>query len=158
VVHASSPNTAYPGLHWKPLDATIGRLLAPYCPGGCQGNNQQNDNAKYPPFAGHINTILSASPDRGGSWLFEKPLDTTIGQPLAPRSDSINLTCIPLILGAYFIVKSLKKGSSCPNINRGMTHQSDEEYLNNMAEYFVGVVKLALYCDNTQFLLRVINQ
>jgi len=33
-----------------------------------------------------------------------------------------------------------------------MTHQSDEKHLNNMAKYFVGVVKLALYCYNTRFL------
>ena len=31
------------------------------------------------------------------------------------------------ILGAYFIVKLSKKGSSCPNNNRGMTHQTDEK-------------------------------
>jgi len=48
-------------------------------------------------------------------------------------SDSINRTCLPLILGVYFIVKLLKKGSSCPNNNRGMTNQSDK-HLNNMAE------------------------
>jgi hypothetical protein len=44
------------------------------------------------------------------------------------------------ILGVYFIVKSLKKSSSRPNNNRGMTHQSDEKQLNDMSEYFVGVV------------------
>ena len=37
--------------------------------------------------------------------------------------------------------------------NRGVTYQTDEKYLNNIAEYFlVGVVKLALYCYNTCFL------
>jgi hypothetical protein len=30
------------------------RLLTPYCPSGHQGDNQQNDDAKYPPFAGHF--------------------------------------------------------------------------------------------------------
>ncbi len=71
---------------------------------------------------------------------------------VSTRSDSINRTCLLLILGVYFIIKSLKKGSGCPNNNRGMTHQSDEKHLNNMAEYFVGVAKLALYCYNTHFL------
>jgi len=47
------------------------------------------------------------------------------------------------ILGVYFILKLLKKGSSCPSNNMGMTHQSDEKHLNNMAEYFVGVVNIA---------------
>jgi hypothetical protein len=28
-------------LPWKPLDAAIRRLLAPYCPGGRQGNSKQ---------------------------------------------------------------------------------------------------------------------
>ncbi len=46
----------------------------------------------------------------------------------SPRSDSINRTCLPLISGVYFIVKSLKKGSSCPNNNTGMTHQSDVKH------------------------------
>jgi len=44
------------------------------------------------------------------------------------------------ISGVFFIVKSLKKSSSCPNNNRGVTHQTDEKHLHNMTEYFVGVV------------------
>ena len=28
--HVASPDAACPGLHWKPLDAAIGQLLAPY--------------------------------------------------------------------------------------------------------------------------------
>ena len=31
------PKRAYPGLHSKPLDASIRRLPAPYCPGGRHG-------------------------------------------------------------------------------------------------------------------------
>jgi hypothetical protein len=54
-------------------------------------------------------------------------------------SNSINRTSLPLILGVYFIIKSLKKGSSCPNNNRGMTHQLDEKHLHKMSEYFVGL-------------------
>ena len=49
-------------------------------------------------------------------------------------------------LGVYFIVKFLKKGSSRPNNNRGVTYQTDEKHLCN------GVVKLACYCYNTCFL------
>ena len=63
---------------------------------------------------------------------------------VSTRSGSINWTRLPLILGLYFIVKLLKKGLSCPDKHRGMrgsmTHQSDEKYLNNMSECFVGVV------------------
>ena len=40
-MHAASPNAACPGLHRKPLDAAIGRLLTPYRLGGRQGNSKQ---------------------------------------------------------------------------------------------------------------------
>ena len=30
----TSPDGAHPGLHLKPLDASIGQMPAPYCPGG----------------------------------------------------------------------------------------------------------------------------
>ena len=33
----ASPDRAHPGFHWKPLDASIGRVPVPYCPGGCHG-------------------------------------------------------------------------------------------------------------------------
>jgi len=58
-------------------------------------------------------------------------------------SDSINQTHLPPILGVYFIVKLLKKSLSCSNNNMGVTHQTDEKYLNNMSEYFVGVINIA---------------
>jgi len=47
------------------------------------------------------------------------------------------------ISGVCFIVKSLKKISSCPNNNRGVTHQTDDKHKNNMSEYYVGVVNIA---------------
>jgi hypothetical protein len=39
-------NAACPGLPWKPLDAAIGQLLAPYCPDGHQGNRKTNNDEK----------------------------------------------------------------------------------------------------------------
>jgi hypothetical protein len=33
-----------------------------------------------------------------------------------------------------------------PNNNRGMTYQTGHKYIINLREYFVGVVKLAIYC------------
>jgi len=57
----------------------------------------------------------------------------------------------------YFIVKSLKRSSSCPNNNSGVTHQTDEKHLNNMSEYFVGVVNIAFNCYNNHFVLCIIN-
>ncbi len=68
------------------------------------------------------------------------------------HSIGINQTHLTLILGVYFIVKLLKKSSSCPNNNRGMTYQTDEKHLNNMSKYFVGVVNIAFNCYNNHFL------
>ena len=55
------------------------------------------------------------------------------------------------ISGVYFIVNSLKKSSSCPNNNRGETYQTDEKHLNNMSEYFVGVVNIVFNRYNNRF-------
>ncbi len=58
----ASPDRAHPGLHLKPLDVTIGRVPAPYCPGGCMVNkfewNTQNIN-KTQPLASSYGTIQS---------------------------------------------------------------------------------------------------
>jgi hypothetical protein len=51
---SASPDVACPGLLQKPLDAAIEQLLTMYCPGGRQGDNQQNNNAKYTYFAGRF--------------------------------------------------------------------------------------------------------
>jgi hypothetical protein len=37
----ASPNAVHPWLHAKPLDAAIGRVPAPYCPGGHHGQGFQ---------------------------------------------------------------------------------------------------------------------
>jgi hypothetical protein len=50
----ASLNVACPGLLRKPLDATIGQLLTPYCLCGRQGNNQKTHDEKYTYFAGHF--------------------------------------------------------------------------------------------------------
>jgi hypothetical protein len=52
--HVALPDAACPGLLRKPLEATTGRLLTPYCPGCRQGDNQQNDDAKHTYFAGRF--------------------------------------------------------------------------------------------------------
>ena len=36
-----------------------------------------------------------------------------------------------------------------------MTYQTNVKHLTNLREYFVGVIKLAFYCYNNRFLLRV---
>ena len=62
------------------------------------------------------------------------------------------------ISGVYFIVNLLKKSLSCPNNNRGVTHQTDEKHPHNMSEYFVGVVNIVFNRHNHRFLWCVINQ
>jgi hypothetical protein len=42
-------------LHQKPLDAPVGQLLAPYCPGGYQGCRQKNNNEKMHQLGLHFN-------------------------------------------------------------------------------------------------------
>ena len=42
----ASPDAACPGLYQQPLDATIGRLIALYRPGGYQGPMQNNNDDK----------------------------------------------------------------------------------------------------------------
>jgi hypothetical protein len=68
------------------------------------------------------------------------------------RSDRHQSDMPTPISGVYFIVKSLKKSSSCPNNNRGVTYQTDEKHLNNMSEYFVGVDNIAFNRYNNRFL------
>ena len=53
-MHAASPDAACLGLHRKPLDAAIGRLLAPYRLGGHQGDSQQNNDVIFTHFDGHF--------------------------------------------------------------------------------------------------------
>ena len=54
-MHAASPNAACPGLHRKPLDAAIGRLLTPYRLGGRQGNSKQYKDVICTHFDGRFN-------------------------------------------------------------------------------------------------------
>ena len=42
-----------------------------------------------------------------------------------------------------------------PKNNRGITYQTNEQHLTNVREYFVGVVKLVIYCYNNHFLIAV---
>jgi hypothetical protein len=53
-IQTASPDVACPGLPQKPLDATIGQLLALYCPSGRQGSSKQIADKKWTKFAGHF--------------------------------------------------------------------------------------------------------
>ena len=78
-------------------------------------------------------------------------------QRVSTRSDRHQSDMPTPISGVCFIVKLLKKSSSCPNNNRSVTHQTDEKHLNNISEYFVGVVNIAFNCYNNRFVFRIIN-
>jgi hypothetical protein len=47
--------------HDQGYTGSIGRLLAPYCPGGQQGDNQQNNDAKCTHFAGRFDGHRNAA-------------------------------------------------------------------------------------------------
>ena len=84
-IQTALPNAACPRLLQKPLDAGIWQLLAPYCPSGRQGSNQQNNNNNTPTLLATCSgTIPRTLLDRGGSGLQQKPLVATIGQVLRP--------------------------------------------------------------------------
>ena len=156
---STSPNASWPGLRWKPLDATIGQLLAQYCPGGRQGDSKRCNDATCTHFAGHFD-------GRGDAAVWYRvhcPMEEVCGfhkSHLTPPSDEHYLryykrnTPSPVVSDI-----SLRKRAPvemlAPNNNRGMTYQTDEKHWTNLRESFVGVVKLAIYCYNNLFLLRV---
>ena len=52
--HHRMDDVRCPGPYRKPLDAAIGRLLAPHCSRGCQGDSKQTTINKYTHFAGRF--------------------------------------------------------------------------------------------------------
>ena len=50
----TSPDEGGPGLYAKPLDAVIGRVFAPYCPGGRQGSHSEKTRRKSTILAGRF--------------------------------------------------------------------------------------------------------
>jgi hypothetical protein len=113
-IQMASPNAACPGLLRKPLDAGIGKLLAPYCLSGRQGNRQTNNNQqmtlkrwsnRWPwQCPGKLPCTL---PNGGGLGLSKMPLKATIGQVLRPIM-TIGHACA--IFFDVFIVKTVGKG------------------------------------------------
>ena len=89
ILRASS-NGAHRGLHSKPLEAAIGRLLAVYCPGSRQGDNQLNDSETCTQFVGRFNghrdaaVLYRAHCPMEEACGFINPLNATIGQAHAP--------------------------------------------------------------------------
>ena len=137
--------------------ATTGSVL----PRRRQGDSKQNKYAKCVHFADHFDghcggryyTTCIARWRRFVAFIKA----TKRRYPASTHSNRHQSDKPTPILGVYFIVKSLKKSSICPINNRGVTHQTDEKHLNNMSEYFVGVVNVAFYLYNNRFVLHIIN-
>jgi hypothetical protein len=90
-IHAASPNAACLWLHWKPLDAVIGWLLASYRLGGHQGDSKQNNDVLCTHFDGHFDGHRDAAvlyrvhrPMEEVQGFHIKPLNAAIGRALAP--------------------------------------------------------------------------
>ncbi len=140
-IQMASPDAACPGLLWKPLDAGIGQLLAPYRPSGRQGNrqtynNQQMTLKRWPNWwpwqcAG---ALPHTSPGGGGWGLSKMPLNATIGQVLQ-RIMTIGHTCA----GFFWCFhrqnrrKRLQVDAKAPVFNRGITYQTKEKGLTKVS-------------------------
>jgi len=99
------PDAAWPGLHRKPLDAAIGQLLAPYCPGGCQGDNQHNNNGACTHFAGSFDGHRDATTTK-----CHHRASTVVSNISSWKRAPVDILA--------------------PNNKRGMTYQTDEKHLN----------------------------
>ncbi len=128
-MQTTPPNVACPGLLRKPLDAGIGRLLAPYCPSGRQGNRQTNINQqmtlkRWPNWwpwqcAG---TLPRTLPGIGDSGLSKMPLNATIGQVLWPIMTIGHARAVFLCFHHQNRRKRLQVDAKAPVFNRGITY------------------------------------
>jgi hypothetical protein len=127
------PDAACPGLHRKPLDAAIGQLLTPYCPGGRRGDSKQNNNEKNAPTL--LAILMAVAMCRFNTahitqWRRSRAsLEATGCCHLASIvANSSNWSCICCFF-MFFIVKLVEKGCGLalrpPVFNRGMPYQSD---------------------------------
>ncbi len=129
-IQMALPNAACPGLLWKPLDAGVGQLLAPYRPSGRQGNRQTNNNQqmtlkRWPNWwpwrcAG---TLPCTLPNRGCLGLSKMPLNATIRWVLRPIM-TIGHACASFFW--CFHCQNRRKRSEvdakAPVYNRGVTY------------------------------------
>ncbi len=129
-IQTALPDAACPGLLWKPLDAGIGRLLAPCCPSSRQGTRHGNNNQQMT-LKRWLNwwpwrcagTLPRTLPNGGGLGLSKKQLNATIGQVLWPIM-TIGHACA--IFFWCFHHQNRRKRSQVdakvPVFNRGITY------------------------------------
>jgi len=112
-IWSASHNAAWPGLHQKPLDSAIGWLLALYCPGSRQGNNQQNDNAECTHFACRFDGHWDAAVGYYAHHLMEEVRPNRTRQRRLfwtfHREKGLELTCWPLITIGVCHIKLMRR-------------------------------------------------
>ena len=147
VIHAASPymqhDQDFTGSHWTPPSGNYWLRIAPTATRATANKTKVH----------HVSTLLTVLMDiavrryytgRIARWRrFVAFIKATKRRHWASTCSDRHQSDMPTpISGVYFIVNLLKKSLSCPNNNRGVTHQTDEKHLNNMSEYFVGVVNI----------------
>ncbi len=128
-IQTGLPNTTCLGLLRKPLDASIGQLLAPYPPSSRQGNRQTNNNQqmtlkrwpnRWPWWC--AGTLPRTLPNGGGLGLSKMSLNATLGWVLRPIM-TIGHTCADFFW--CFHHQNRRKRSQvdtkAPVFNRGIT-------------------------------------
>ncbi len=126
VVHAASPDAAWPGLHRKPPPPAAARATA---------NKTKMQNVSTLLTILMVIAVRRYYTPRITRWRrFVAFVKATKHRHQASICFDRHQSDMPTpISGVYFIVKSLKTSLSCPHNNRGVTHQTDEKHLNNMS-------------------------
>ncbi len=106
-IQMALPNAACPGLPRKPLDAAIGRLLAPYCPSSCKGNSKQHNNKISGPTLMAI--LMAAAVHQYNTaciaqWRRSRALLEATGRrhQASIAANSCNWSCLPQFFSKFF--------------------------------------------------------
>ncbi len=149
-IQTALPNAACPRLLQKPLDAGIGRLLAPYRPSGCQGNMHTNNNQQL-----HLQSwpfLMAMAMCRYGNariaqWRRSRASLEATGRRHWASIMPNNIVRTPQ--RHFFLCfyrqnrrKRSRVDAKNPVFNRGMTYQMKEKGLINLSIYFVGGVTM----------------
>jgi hypothetical protein len=141
-MNVASSNAANPGPHLMPLEAVIGRVLAPYRPSGRQGNRQTKNNQQI-----HLKrwpcswlqwcagTIPRALPNGGGPGLYWKPTGRRHGASI--MYNKMNRTWLRRFFWMCIHRQNRRKRSrvnaKAPVFNWGSTYQMKEKGLTKMS-------------------------
>ncbi len=149
-IQMALPNAACPGLPGKPMDATIGQLLTPYCPSGCQGNSKQNNDIKNGPLLLAISmaaVVHRYNIVRIAQLSWSRALVEATG--CHHRASIAANRCIWSCICQFFWVFSLsicekrsQVNAKDPVFNRGVAYQTNEKGLIKVSVWFVEGARL----------------